>query len=525
MRCLLITTLLVSALGTTTWAQTAPTVGAAVNAGDYSATAALGALVSIFGTNLGSGEFTASDLPLPTTLGGTSVELVGVSTVTPLPLYYVSPTQINAQLPYSIAPGSIQLRVRRGEEVSNAVSLSIATVAPRFFSVTQDGLGRPFLTKADYTLVTRTNPLKPGDYGLLFMNALGAVDPAIAEGSAPGDGSAGRPLNRTVATYNVRLGTTFDTLYSGLAPGWPGLYQVNFRAPYYNVAGDVDIALISGSATTQSDIKVPVEPNGFYYVLTGGKFPNGQTRNGQTGANSAIAFRHTAPGIFGDQGNGSWTLNTGATEPSFAQASGVALTLRNGTSIVYDNNGIETGDTGGYYDNRVNTVPDVQKPGLWLLYSNSTNTQGVFAGYFRLTAPTTFTEAVGYFDCNGIPDLRFDPDNIFNQWRMNIWSHSGGGPAQNSFTGDVFSSDTIPGTWSWSQTGVSRYFADGANDAICRVSYRLDTPFTLQPGEYWFSHDIATPPSSIVSTSTTASKERTAGQFYTPVPDTSMTLK
>src|ERR1041384_7159741 len=72
--------------------------GGVVNAADYSRDLAPGSIVSIFGTNLASQAEESASLPLPTLLGGSSVELVdGGGNVQPLPLFYVSSSQINAQ--------------------------------------------------------------------------------------------------------------------------------------------------------------------------------------------------------------------------------------------------------------------------------------------------------------------------------------------------------------------------------------------------------------------------------------------
>jgi len=65
-------------------------------------------------------------------------------------------------------------------------------------------------------------------------------------------------------------------------------------------------------------------------------------------------------------------------------------------------------------------------------------------------------------------------------------------PSTNSFTGDVFSSDSTAGTFSWSDTGVVREYSGwpaGKTDPIYRLVYTLDAPLTLEAGEYFFSHD------------------------------------
>ncbi len=107
-------------------------------------------------------------------------------------------------------------------------------------------------------------------------------------------------------------------------------------------------------------------------------------------------------------------------------------------------------------------------------------------------------QVIGYFD----PTNGFDPDNPNIAYRMNIWSsfqdNPGGNPnsympAVASFTGDVFSSSTTCGTFTWSDTGVDRIFPDWlvgyAPDDIFRMTFTLDTPVVLPSGVYFFSHD------------------------------------
>ena len=70
-----------------------PLIGGAISPGE---------ILQIYGSNLSTAPVTSSNIPLTTTLGGTSVSIGGI----PAPLYYVSPTQINAQAPFELVPGN-----------------------------------------------------------------------------------------------------------------------------------------------------------------------------------------------------------------------------------------------------------------------------------------------------------------------------------------------------------------------------------------------------------------------------------
>ncbi|MDP2999713.1 MAG: hypothetical protein Q8N47_19655 [Bryobacterales bacterium] len=490
-------------------AQSAPVIvpNGVVNAADYSRAAAPGALLTIFGRDLSPRVDAAASMPMPSTLQGVSVEVIDGGRTVLAPLYFVSPGQINAMLPYDVG-ASIQVRVRTAAGVSNADTLAVSARAPRLFSAEA---GRALATHRDFSVLTRAKPAKPGEIVLLLVNSMGAVEPGLAAGAGAGSGTPGDPLNLVSEAVTVTIdGRPARVDYAGLMPYLAGLYQINVRMPYYDVAGDLAVTVNAGSSASQGDIIVPVEPNGFYWVLNAGKFMGGQTLNGVSGAGSAIAFAHAEP-LWGDAGLGAWTKDIGH-GPAFSATAGLALTLKNGSAVVFDNNGIETGAQGTYYDNSRGGGNDSDKPGLMTYFSMSNFMDAIFAGYFRLTERTTFNQMIGYFDGNGNTKLPFDPANVYNGYRMNIWSNGPGNTPRGTslFVGDVFSSDRASGVFTFGDTGVTRTFSDGAKDPIFRLVYTLNAPVTLEPGEYWFSHDVAVPKLSVQGASQpgTAAAER-----------------
>ena len=480
------------------FAQPVVSAGGVVNAADYSRDFAPGALISIFGQNLAAELATAPGTPLPTSLGGASVEATDGTNTWTLPLYMVSPGQINAQLPYGVS-GSLGIRVVTEAGASAADTIFVGERAPKLFAWNEGGFGRAVLTHHDEeaTPVDRQNPVKPGEYVSIWANSLGEVDPPATAGEPANDGSAGKPL-QVVTTEVVAAidGVPATVNFAGLAPYFAGLYQIDVLTPYSDVIGDVEIAVGAGGIQSQANISVPVEPNGFYWTIPAGKFPNGQTKTAQSGPWTAIMFYHEAPDLWGENGYKQWTPNTLANGADFANLSGLAFTLMNGNVIVYDNNGIEDGTHGGFYNNEGGAIPDEGKASLTQWFSMSGNYRGIFATHFRAPESITFDTLIAYFDGNGLPELRFDPFNIYNTYRMNIWSTDLlGRPAVNSFTGNIFSTDDAAGQFSISQTDVDRVFQDGARDPIYRLVFKLDRPMTLPAGEYWFSSDLHVPDS------------------------------
>jgi len=84
-----------AAITVSAWGQT-PVVSRVVNSASYQPTfGSPGSIASIFGANLAATTAAAQAVPLPFELGGTSVTVLGQA----VPLYYVSPVQINFQVP------------------------------------------------------------------------------------------------------------------------------------------------------------------------------------------------------------------------------------------------------------------------------------------------------------------------------------------------------------------------------------------------------------------------------------------
>lgn len=228
--------------------------GGVVNAADYTTAVAPGALIAVFGQNLAARTAAAATVPLPVSLEGTSVEVNGQA----IPLFFVSSGQINGQMPFGVS-GTVQVRVRTAAGVSVAAGVAVTASAPRLFTRTMDGKGDPILVhSADWSLVTAASPARAGEYLILFLTGLGAVSPPIPAGQAAGDNGTNGPLNQTEAgAVTVTFGGRPATVaFSGLAPGFAGLYQVNFQAPVDGL-GPVVVSTKDGSTSDSTALAAP----------------------------------------------------------------------------------------------------------------------------------------------------------------------------------------------------------------------------------------------------------------------------
>jgi uncharacterized protein (TIGR03437 family) len=185
-----------------------------LNGASFTAAVAPGGIVSVFGRGLANDTLLATTAPWPQSLTGTSVTVNGL----PLSLYYVSPTQINAQLRFD-QQGPVTLRVTTAGGFSEA-SLNISETAPAIFDKS--------ILHANYTPVSAAAPARPGEVLIIFATGLGQVDAKLDSGQV----APTSPLARSIAPLVVQVGgSSIVPDFAGLAPGFIGLYQVNVTIP------------------------------------------------------------------------------------------------------------------------------------------------------------------------------------------------------------------------------------------------------------------------------------------------------
>ena len=187
-----------------------------------------GSMVAIFGTDLAGGTGRAVVVPLQTTVLDTTVTMNGVA----VPLFYVSKTQINAQVPYETALGTVNIQVLRGTQTTSVQNAQVTSTAPGVFTLNQQGTGPGAFLHANFQGISDTNPATGGETILMYATGLGATNPVVATGAA-----ATVTVN-TVATPTVTIGGLPATVsFSGLAPTFVGLYQMNVQVPVGLPAG------------------------------------------------------------------------------------------------------------------------------------------------------------------------------------------------------------------------------------------------------------------------------------------------
>ena len=229
-----------------------PKLTGIVSAADQSSRVAPGSLVSIYGTNLSPVNVATNQIPLPTALADSCLTINGL----PVPVLFVSPTQINAQLPYQ-ATGNVTMILETPGGISDNFNLTIQPQAPGVFYTPVEGIDGtvPYLVrKANLTVVTDSNPIHKGDALTIYAGGLGQTLPIVDAGSpAPSD-----PIAVPLVAPTVKLGNSALQVRSyGLTPGQIGVYQIEVLVPS-NVSPGLNMPLQINQGTGSTTLAVRV---------------------------------------------------------------------------------------------------------------------------------------------------------------------------------------------------------------------------------------------------------------------------
>jgi uncharacterized protein (TIGR03437 family) len=225
-----------------------PAVAAAVNSASYaSGPVAPHEIVALFGPGMASQTASAS-LPLPTVLGGTSVQITDSSGNSQLaPLFAVSSGQANVVVPAGLAAGRATVTVLQGSTLALIGSLTIASSAPGLYSMNADGAG---VAAADAFVVTASNQRVTQTVFTCNQPAIRSCLPApMSAGGATGTLYVelyGTGIRGAASVQCFVGGQSVPVLYAGPVASYAGLDQVNISIPKSLAGtGDVRVYLVA----------------------------------------------------------------------------------------------------------------------------------------------------------------------------------------------------------------------------------------------------------------------------------------
>jgi uncharacterized protein (TIGR03437 family) len=212
-------------------------------------------IVAAFGAELAT-TTEAATLPLPLTLGGTTVRIKDGANVERLaPLFFVSPAQVNYLIPPGTAPGFATVTITNANNLTKAEETQVLTIAPGVFTANADGRGAPVAlslrVKSDgsqqYEPVFRFDPERnifvPAEIDLgeerdqvflvVYATGLRGVAPTLVEATVGGE--------------------LAEILFVGEAPGFEGVEQVNIRLSRALIGrGEVGVVLQADDQSANS---------------------------------------------------------------------------------------------------------------------------------------------------------------------------------------------------------------------------------------------------------------------------------
>ncbi len=194
-----------------------------------------GSYIAVYGTALSDATQVASTAELPVSLSDVSVSFDGGGMSLPGHIHFVSPGQVNVQIPWEFqGQTSVYVKVTISGLPSERYLLPLAKYSPGIFAVVDATSG---------AVVTSGGTVKRGDTLVIYANGLGPVD-------QPQDSGQPAPLESLVNTTSLAGatigGVAATVLFSGLAPGYVGLYQVNAVVPDTAPTGAQSLVLSIG---------------------------------------------------------------------------------------------------------------------------------------------------------------------------------------------------------------------------------------------------------------------------------------
>jgi uncharacterized protein (TIGR03437 family) len=202
-----------------------------------------GNVTQVYGTGMASTAQAPGVVPLLDTFSGTFMLIGGIE----VPLFYVSPGQLDIQVPFELTPNrQYTAIVSANGALSLPETLNIVPAQPGMAANVDGSVIAQHA--ADYSLVTASHPAQPGEPLIIYLAGMGATNPAVASGTAT-------PIQLVPASVQPTVsvdGQPTAIAYAGLTPGGVGLYQINFTVPSNARSGSLTLVVMQGGVSSNT---------------------------------------------------------------------------------------------------------------------------------------------------------------------------------------------------------------------------------------------------------------------------------
>ncbi len=260
-----------SSLGGVLTSPVQPPANASVSAADYRAinSHAPESIASIFGQALATSAASALSLPLPTTLNGTTVKVLdSLGVERSAPLFYVSPTQVNYQVPAGTATGWAYITLKNSAGVSSYATTRIVSGAFSLFTFNSTGTGVP----AAYIQRVKANGSQQieivGQYDSVLNNWVTTPIDLGPESDqvylvlfGTGIRGWGGSTSPAVCYFGTDTTSYIPALpsYAGAQPNFVGVDQINVLLPRSLAGrGEINLYVTANAGPTSNAVKINV---------------------------------------------------------------------------------------------------------------------------------------------------------------------------------------------------------------------------------------------------------------------------
>ena len=212
---------------------------------------AVESIVSVYGADLATGTAVGAISPVPTSLDGNTVTVTDSAGVArPAPLFYVSPTQVNLEIPAGTATGTATVTFQNQDGTTQSETIQIGSVSPGIFELNGSGLVAAWVLPV---ISGTQQPLQP-----VYQVVAGKVVPLPIDLGPSTEqvylemyGTGIRNAKNVTVTVG---GMSVPMLYAGAAPGYLGEDQVNIGPLPPALAGQGNVSIVLSADGQQANI-------------------------------------------------------------------------------------------------------------------------------------------------------------------------------------------------------------------------------------------------------------------------------